>query len=745
MKRASFQLTRERFRILYSGDLWIEHILPFLVYLFLSIALTWPLIQHFTTALPGTWNDVHQSTWTIWHVKEAILGRQDLFDLSLIYFPFGATLLSSVPGPLIGLMALPFWIWGVEAAYNGAVLFGFVLTAYFMFRLARSWKMSPFSAFFAGLVLLVAPMHLAGMQGHFTKVFLGLLPLSLLCFHQAGDLTTSRRRTIFWVIATGVVLLMTALFNGLQLILIAMSLAYFALFTLIRTPKNRRKDYAIRLLVIAGTSAVLLGPLLLATVKVVTDPAIPFGRNFESFDYQPDLLEFLLPWTESRLLGSEVFQYLQGHGISPSIETAVSLPWLALGLSLIALLRVRRQAIVWGLFTFLFILLALGPSLKIFGRTSFTEYGLPVILPYSFFTALPGLDFLRTPGRMMMTGYVGLAMTAGFGLDYLLIRFSRRSRAILIVLVALLLIGQWPRMWDSMELRPVPSFYREIASEDELYGVFDLPITPVDSHPAEMYSAYYQMYQMVHNKGIATGYISRSYNEHPVFPCLIPAKMETVDILLDGEPVSCDLNTLYELAENGYRYVVFHKPSPDYELYTPGSWGEQEARRFIDAFLADEEPLADDNLAAVYQVPDITAIDMKNMIRLGANWYAMERSEETHWRWARSPASVDITSDLSQEACLEITPTYIYDPDSETNFGDQGQLSIESDDGLRKTVDVKTGETLRLPITLQEGDNELALSLGDGNFQPGQFGSADTRWLSFAIHQINLQTGSSCS
>ena len=296
-----------------------------------------------------------------------------------------------------------------------------------------------------------------------------------------------------------------------------------------------------------------------------------------------------------------------------------------------------------------------------------------------------------------------------------------------------------------MELRQVPSFYREIASDDELYGVFDLPVTPVESHPADMYSAFYQMYQMVHNKGIATGYISRSYSEHPVFPCLIPAKVDTEDILVDGEPVSCYLNSLYDLAENGYRYVVFHKPSPEYELYTPGSWGEQEALRFIDTFFADQEPVADDNLATVYQVPDVSAIDIKNMVRLGANWYAMESNEETHWRWARSPAIVDITSKLSQEACLEITPTYIYDPDSGTNFGVQGQLSIESDNGLRKTVVIKTGEIIRVPITLQEGDNELTLSLSDGIFQPSQFGNADRRWLSFAIHQVNLQTGSSCS
>jgi hypothetical protein len=680
----------------------------------------------------------------MWHVKEAILFRQELFDLTLVFFPHGATLLSSVPGPLIGMLALPFWPWGVEAAYNGAVLLGFVLTAYFMFRLARVWRQSLFTAFFAGLILLVAPMHLAGMQGHITKVFLALLPLSLLCFHHAIDLNSSRRRTVFWIIATGFVLLSTALFNGLQLILVSMSLVYFGLFALVRSPKAERKRLIVRLLVTSGTVALLLGPLLIATYKVVKDPAIPFGRNFESFKFQPDLLEFLLPWSEGRLFGGTVGEFLRGYGIQPNVETAVYISWLALGLSAIALLRVRKQAIAWGLFTILFTLLALGPSLKIFGRTSFTEYGLPVILPYALFTALPGLDFLRTPGRMMTMSYVGLAMTAGFGLDYLLSRYPKYSIAILIVFALLLLIAQWPRKWDQMELRPVPSFYEDIAEDDELYGVLDLPITPVEGHPADMYSAYYMMYQMTHKKGIASGYFSRPFSQHPVFPCLIPGKLETQDIMLNGEPASCYLNSLNDLANNSYRYVVFHKPSPDYELYTPGSWGELEAQRFIDSFFQDQEPLVDDGLTTVYEIPDPSTIERKPMIRLIENWYGMESGADSHWRWAESPAKLDITSDRYQEACLEITPTFIHDPEFESNFGDQGQLSIEDDSGLMETVLIRPGVTVDIPLSLHEGGNGFTLSLEAGNFQPGSISGGDARWLSFAIEQINLRTDTTC-
>jgi hypothetical protein len=132
------------------------------------------------------------------------------------------------------------------------------------------------------------------------------------------------------------------------------------------------------------------------------------------------------------------------------------------------------------------------------------------------------------------------------------------------------------------------------------------------------------------------------------------------------------------------------------------------------------------------------------MIRLIENWYGMESGADSHWRWAESPAKLDITSDRYQEACLEITPTFIHDPEFESNFGDQGQLSIEDDSGLMETVLIRPGVTVDIPLSLHEGGNGFTLSLEAGNFQPGSISGGDARWLSFAIEQINLRTDTTC-
>jgi hypothetical protein len=259
-----------------------------------------------------------------------------------------------------------------------------------------------------------------------------------------------------------------------------------------------------------------------------------------------------------------------------------------------------------------------------------------------------------------------------------------------------------------------------------------------------MYSAYYQMYQMTHGKGIAIGYLSRSYAEHPVFPCLIPDRVEMIDILLDGEPVQCYQNTLIDLAQNNYRYVVYHKPQSIYKEYTPGSWGEQRAGEFIDRFFGEQLPLVDDDLVRVYEVPGIDQQEVETMMRPGENWYNVEVVGDAHWRWARSPAILDITSDTSQEACLEITPLYIHDSAATGYFGNQGTLTVSDSKGLSETIEIRPEVKSRVSLNIVAGENNISLSLEAGNFQPSRIGSADTRWLSFATRKIDLQTGSSC-
>ena len=140
-------------------------------------------------------------------------------------------------------------------------------------------------------------------------------------------------------------------------------------------------------------------------------------RSAESAEHQPDLTQFVLPPSFSALFGETTTRALATWSVSPEIETEVSVPIAAL-LLIAAAMATRAPSVgVWIGVTLVALVLSFGPTLHAFGR-AWPVAGLET-LPYSWVTALPGLDFLRTPPRFMQIGFVAIAAAAALGLTRL--------------------------------------------------------------------------------------------------------------------------------------------------------------------------------------------------------------------------------------------------------------------------------------------------------------------------------------
>ena len=122
--------------------------------------------------------DIPLNIWVLWHAKEALLGHQPLLYANLLYYPVGTSMLTQSPGPLLGLLALPFWGFGAAAAYNATLLLALWLSGVSMYLLARDLGLDRLVALFSAAVLMAAPMVLGGLPVHMDKVFIALLPLA---------------------------------------------------------------------------------------------------------------------------------------------------------------------------------------------------------------------------------------------------------------------------------------------------------------------------------------------------------------------------------------------------------------------------------------------------------------------------------------------------------------------------------------------------------------------------------------
>lgn len=724
-----------------------EHFVVLLIYGLLGIILSWPLLSHFTTHIAGGGGtDAQHNLWVLWHVKEAVLGNQPLWGLPLLYYPEGASLLTHGLGPVTGILALPFWPLGPEAAHNGAVLLSLVITSYSVYCLARTLGLQRPVAVFAGIFILAAPMHLAGILGHMTKVFMAGPALVLL------GLVNSLRldRSFLWAFFTGGALLLTLAHNGYQFIFTSLVVSFFSIWMLWQTSRPLRSAVGRRLLLTGATCVLFAGPLLVAILISTANPELQVGMPPQaSINYKPDAVEFVMPSARvGAFLGRTTASLLRSVGVTPSIETTVFLSWTGIILALLILFKGTLSERGWLIGSVILIVLGLGPLLQIAGKNSFTVYQLPVILPYAFLTSIPGMDVMRVPGRSMMVGYTLWSVTVAFGLTYLISRWqdafaSRRwSNAgnWLLPLLAsvLILIEFWPIRWPMKELRQVPALYKELAQDKKTYGILDLPFKATPEDSAVRYSAHYQMYQMIHKKGIAMGYISRTYRDHPTFPNFIPTLSNPLpDVFVDGRPIGYRKSVLYELAAADYRYVVWHQAKPQYRLYRPGAWGEQHAAQFIDMVFCNDPPLVKNELIQAYRIPSVSDVigQFGPILRYGTGWYRWEGGH----RWASSPATIVIELAEPRNVDLELIPGPVFDADSERGLGREGTLEFAMPSGEVLRVDIRAGERKRVPLALPAGRHEIKVSLEAGNFRPSEYDlGRDRRVLSFALRSINL-------
>ena len=356
-----------------------------------------------------------------------------------------------------------------------------------------------------------------------------------------------------------------------QFVIAGLGCGLLALYRLAAAENAELRNTAVRVLVMALSAGACAALLFVLVGRTAQQTGVIADVGAESTQFQPDLLQFFIPNGFGVFPLGRYLNALLTPEVNTIIETAVYLTWTAIALAVVAFWKARRQAAAWLLILGVSMLLALGPTLRVMGDSWLTQLQIP--LPYAGLNTLPGFNLMRTPGRFMLLGAVGLAAAAAIGLDQVRRMVKPRYATAFVALAAVLLVLEtWVDRYPNQPLLPVPPFYQKLAQDKEMYGVLDLPIRPEQdvnfSNWHVYFSSFYQVDQITHGKGIASGYVSRLYPIHPVFGQFITENFNEIsplqeDVTVDGQPSSRYANLRYDLAEDNYRYVVLHKPSAE--------------------------------------------------------------------------------------------------------------------------------------------------------------------------------------
>ena len=572
-------------------------------YVALALAASWPLARDFATYTIGdVFYDERHAIWVLWYTAQALAGRVTWPDTTHVLWPHGISLLVDGVGPMNAIFALPFWPWGAAAAFNGAALAGLALSGWSLYVLARGIGLRRGPAFVAGALFLLWPIHLIGLTGHLEKLFIGMLPLTLLAGLRAFDPARGRG----WLVAPGLGLLGALLQNGNQFTFAALGLGLLGVQTWWGASAAEKRPRLRRMVVAAAAAMAICGPLLVAIARVMRDPTLQVALGDVSFYYAPDALSLVLPgphqwwagWLYPDRMHLRDFVWastLTGLNPTPTwygtgLETAVGIPLIAI---LLCVFGWRAGAgRPWILFGHAFAVLCLGSPLRVDGVMT------PVRLPFAVAKRVPGLDVMRTPGRYMLLGAVGFALGAGAGLTALTRRFPSRATPIVVTAAALAALECWPHPWPQTALPQVPDFYQRLAADRDGGAVLDLPHGGFAHN--DLASAY-MYYQTFHRQPIAWAYLSRSHLRYPneglegLWRPDAPA----------GPAVRERLRAL------GYRYVVVHRHVDLFlggrvehgRLGRPqGPPAPLDSERLIREAFAGEPPIHADDLVTVWAV-----------------------------------------------------------------------------------------------------------------------------------------------
>lgn len=655
------------------------------LYTLLTGLLLARVLPVFDRAIPGgpiATVDGWQNVWNLWWVRTALERGENPFFTHLLFYPTGVGLYLQTLNLTNGLLTLPAqWLGGPIAAYNTAVLLGFVLSGLGMYLLAWHVLRHRALALLAGALFAFTPFHITKlMDGQLEWIALQWIPLAMLAL-----VLTLERHTPWLAVSAGVLFATVALTSWYCALFVTVWSAVWSvlhLATLRGTDRWRRALLALALLALVGSA--LLVPVL-----------VPGWRSMErdqqwyrwTGDHAADLLDWLLPSPWHPLWGAQAQAWNQQIR-PPYIGAWVIGP----GLTLLALAGLGtwvawRRLWPWALTTLVAGLLALGPSLRIAG----VDTGLP--LPFALLRWLPGATLARRPNHFIVVALPGLILLAGAGLDWLLARGWRRTAlaAVALLIAEYVAVPAPVIAWQS---------HPAIAALAGRSGaIIDLPI--------ETEGADTLRHQLVHGRPIIGGFVARA----PDYPFLehVPGLFDLWLAQQIGQPrassapplLSDRLDILDQTAAARQALAFYDLQTVVVRRTRLTSAAEQRIAALLTQLYPGIQPQFRDAELTIYQLPSLS--DAQPFLFLGAGWYSLEQDPTYRWRWMADQAEVYLVNPRRTAQVVELHLAF-------SSFDAPRPLQVLLDDqaliGVQATPRLRT---LHLRLTLPPGEHRLRL------------------------------------
>ncbi len=490
-------------------------LLPLSAYLGMTLAVTWPLALHFNDYVIGGGNDGPDSVWNIWWIKFALTGQgQSLFDCYFRFFPDGVNLTFHWMPKMLGILGIPLQQFlSLGTAYNLLVVLTLVASGLTAYRLLLHLLPRALPAFLAGAFFAFSPYRL-GQISYLNLLATMLIPVYILLIIRAKE-ALAQKVGYPWMYfgLAGVVLALTSYdTEHYAIFLVIFSIIFLFFYRPSRKDQVEHRQWLKLITGLAATMAIaviLFSPMLVAAARELSasgDIVTSNTREIESLS--SDALSFFIPEHDSDLLVSRLG--LITNRIREPENSYIGLVILALAFTGLWRYRKVKEARLWVYTALVFAILALGPTLRIYG--GFTH----IPMPYMLINRLPLINTIRTPSRYVAMVSLAVAILAGYGSNAIFDRLKKyRYAALSIPLVAVLLIASVyfeTTTRTNLISTEVPSVYQEVAGSKIQGSVISMPFGWQTATTGNIGrdATFVELYQPVHERPMAGGMVSRA-------------------------------------------------------------------------------------------------------------------------------------------------------------------------------------------------------------------------------------------
>ena len=556
------------------------HLLTLVLYIILTVVMTWPVVGRLGTHIPGQFGDAWVHVWTFHWIKEALLSGQNPFYTELLYFPQGVTLFFHNIAWLHIAVWLPLQaLVGEWPAYALVFIAIYTFNGFATYLLAWEYTKSFGASFVAGLIVGFWP-YIMSRNDHPNLILIGCIPLLLLY------LTRLFGQQKKWDVVLAALFLALLGYSRWQLLIIGgVLIVLFILYQFLTDASVRTVQIVKRLALFVGLAGLLMAPLFAPVLYAQLTRDYPEDASVAESIKGTDLLAYVVPNVNHPLWGEQVANRFPQ--IFSQEEYVPFIGYTVLLLALIGIFTRRKQTRFWWIAALLLMVLAMGMVLVVNGRSY------PIPLPYRIIQNTFIAQVIRQPIRFNVILSIPLAMLAAWGIVSICDRFTRKIWTFVIVGIAsLLILVEYAVSFPTLALE-IPDWYQTVVAPDpDDYGILGIPMNP-RRRPDKLY----MFYQTQHGKPLVEGHVSRIPREAMKF---IDTLSFSDTLLADTKSVPDTMGVGSQMAllnAANVRYVVLHK-----QLTWPG---EIEAwKRWL-----VRDPDYEDDEVAVYEVPKFLEID----------------------------------------------------------------------------------------------------------------------------------------